>query len=69
MAFEEIIARINLMVGELEAQPEDAHEILEMIHQELNQFKATGQPLPEDLANLERKLEEDFARLVQKDDE
>ncbi len=29
--------------------------------EKLNQLKATGMPLPEDLVTLERKLEEEFA--------
>lgn len=61
MAFEDLKARINLLLTGMENLPEDAHELLEQIHQELNQFKATGQPLPEDLAKLERRLAEEFA--------
>ena len=60
MAFEELIARINLLFSDMENQPHDAHEILEQIHLELNQLKATGQPLPEDLIELESRLEREF---------
>ncbi len=60
MAFEDLKARINLLFTDMENLPEDAHELLEQIHMELAQFKATGQPLPEDLAELERRLEEEF---------
>ena len=60
MAFEELIARINLLYSDMENQPHDAHEILEQIHLELNQLKATGQPLPEDLIELESRLEREF---------
>jgi len=62
MAFDAIIAEIKLMFQRMENQPEDAHEILERIHLELNQLKATGQPLPDDLVELEKKLEDEFAR-------
>ncbi|WP_421853106.1 hypothetical protein [Oricola sp.] len=61
MAFEGLITRLNLMFQEMENQPEDAHELLERIHLELNQLKATGQPLPEDLLALEQRLEEEFS--------
>jgi hypothetical protein len=61
MAFETLIARINMLFTDMENKPEDAHELLEQIHLELNQFKATGQPLPEDLIRLEERLEQEFA--------
>ena len=60
MAFDDLIARIGLLVNEMENRPEDAHEILEQIHMELNQMRATGQPLPDDLIELEKRLERDF---------
>ena len=60
MAFENLITRLNVMFSEMENQPEDARELLEQIHMELNQLKATGQPLPEDLVDLERRLEAEF---------
>ncbi len=56
MAFEELLAKIYLLLNDMENQPHDAHEILEKIHLELNQLKATGQPLPEDLIELERQF-------------
>lgn len=60
MAFDDLIARIGLLVNEMENRPEDAHEILEQIHMELNQMRATGQPLPDDLLELEKRLEREF---------
>jgi hypothetical protein len=62
MAFEAMKAQIEQMFVQMETQPEDAHELLDRIHLELNQMKATGMPLPEDLAILEKKLDEEFAR-------
>ena len=62
MAFDDLIARINMLFTEAENRPEDAHELLEYIHQELNQLKATGQPLPDDLVEFEKRLEREFAR-------
>ena len=66
MAFEDLIARVNLLLNDMETQPQDAHELLEQIHMELNQLKATGQPLPEDLSQLERRLEQEFAAIAKK---
>jgi hypothetical protein len=61
MAFESFITRLNMLFSEMENQPEDAHELLEQIHLELNQLKATGQPLPQDLVELEERLEREFS--------
>ena len=60
MAFEDLMAKINLFLSDVEHQPEDLHERLEQLHLELNQLRATGQPLPDDLARLEKQLEEEF---------
>jgi hypothetical protein len=57
MAFEDIIARIQLLLTEMQNQPEDEHELLEQVHAELAQMRSTGQPLPEDLVELEKQLE------------
>ena len=65
MAFEDLIARINLFLSDVENEPKDAHEILEQLHLELNQLRATGQPIPDDLARLERQLDEEFSGLRQ----
>ncbi len=60
MAFEELMLRINMLVTEMENKPEDAHELLEQLHMELQKLKALGQPLPEDLVKLENLLVEEF---------
>lgn len=62
MAFEGLITRLNMMFNDMENQPEDAHELLEQIHLELSQMKATGQPLPADLRELEDRLNAEFER-------
>ncbi len=60
MTFEDLIVKINLLLSEMEKKPEDLHEMFEQIHLELNQLKATGQPLPDDLVRLEKQLEQEF---------
>lgn len=62
MAFDDLVLSINLLVSEMENEPEDAHEILERLHLQLNQLRATGLPLPDDLVELEKRLERDFQR-------
>lgn len=60
MSFEDLLARINLIIRGAEQEPEDAHELLEQLHLEIHQMRAMGQPIPEDLAQLERRLEREF---------
>lgn len=67
MAFDDLITRINMLFVEMENQPEDATQLLEQIRLELNQMKATGQPLPDDLVKLEERLEAEFAGAAQAD--
>lgn len=66
MAFEDLITRINMLFVEMENQPHDTTELLEQIRLELNQMKATGQPLPEDLVRLEERLEQELEAAAQK---
>lgn len=60
MAFEELKAQIGMLLGEMNEQPEDLHELYHRIHQELNELRATGAALPADLLALERRLLEEF---------
>ncbi len=59
MAFDAIKAEIDLLMTRLAGQPEDRHELHELIRERLNQLKAMGMPLPEDLVELELELSED----------
>jgi hypothetical protein len=60
MALEEIKARISLLLEEMVNQPEDEHEVLEQLRERLNELRAMGMPLPDDLVALEKRLEERF---------
>jgi hypothetical protein len=57
MAFEQLKAEIAMLVQQMEDEPEDVHELHARIRQKLAELKATGQPLPDDLAALERRLD------------
>ncbi|CCB64110.1 MULTISPECIES: hypothetical protein [unclassified Hyphomicrobium] len=61
MAFDQIKLEISLLLTEMQNEPEDRHEIYLSLREKLNQLKATGMPLPEDLVTLERELEKEFA--------
>ncbi len=59
MALEELEAQINLLLTSVEENPEDLHEIHELIRQKLAQIRALGLPLPADLVELEQRLATD----------
>ncbi|MBS0232835.1 MAG: hypothetical protein JSR99_05055 [Proteobacteria bacterium] len=61
MAFDQIKLEIEQLLTDMQNQPQDKHEIYLSLVEKLNQLKATGMPLPEDLVTLERELEEEFA--------
>ena len=60
MALDELKAQIGYLLTSLEDNPEDTHELHELIRQKLAQIKAMGLPLPQDLVDLEARLEKDF---------
>ncbi len=62
MAFEDLKAEISLLVSQINNQPEDVHELYEVLHQKLNELRATGQTLPNDLVELERRMLKEFPK-------
>ena len=62
MALEELQLQISMLVSQINNQPEDVHELYELLHQKLNEFRMTGQPLPDDLIKLEQRMLEDFPK-------
>jgi len=61
MAFEDKEAELGLLLTQMQDEPEDWHELYEQIRQKLNELKAFGMPLPQDLVDFERDLEAEFA--------
>lgn len=61
MAFESLKMQISLLLTEMQNEPEDRHEIYLQLREKLNEMKAFGMPLPEDLVKMERDLEAEFA--------
>jgi len=57
MALEQIKAQIALLLEDMVNQPEDAHEVHESLREKLNELRALGMPLPDDLVELERRLD------------
>jgi predicted nucleic acid-binding Zn-ribbon protein len=62
MALEELQTQISLLVSQINNQPEDVHELYELLHQKLNELRLTGQPLPKDLIELEQRMLEEFPK-------
>jgi hypothetical protein len=61
MAFENLKAEIDLLLTQMQNEPEDRHELYLHIVQKLNELRAFGMPLPQDLVRLEESLEAEFA--------
>ncbi len=56
MDIEELTAGINVLVQQMESEPDDLHEIHFKLRELLNEMKATGMPLPADLVELDKAL-------------
>ena len=57
MAFEALKIRLLMMLDEATHQPEDLHELQEELREEIANFKAQGLPVPDDIAQLEERME------------
>jgi hypothetical protein len=61
MAFENVQAEIGILMTRMQNEPEDRHELYLQLTEKLNELKAFGMPLPQDLVELEHALEAEFA--------
>jgi hypothetical protein len=59
MALEQLRAEIEMLVQQMADEPEDIHELHARIRSKLNEIKAMGMPLPDDLVALERQLDQE----------
>lgn len=60
MAFEDLKAELALLINQMENQPEDRHELYLQIRERLNEMRAFGMPVPDDLVKFEEELEAQF---------
>lgn len=60
MAFENVQAELGILMTRMQNEPEDKHELYLQIMEKLNELKAYGMPLPQDLVDLEHALEDEF---------
>jgi hypothetical protein len=61
MAFEAVKAEIGILLTKMQNEPEDRHELYLQLMEKLNELKAYGMPIPDDLLELEKALEAEFA--------
>ncbi|MDO9382175.1 MAG: hypothetical protein Q7T86_04860 [Hyphomicrobiaceae bacterium] len=61
MTFDEFTAEIGLLLTRMQNEPEDRHEVYQVLKERLNEMRAYGMPLPQDLLDMEKSLEEEFA--------
>lgn len=61
MTFENLKAGIALLLDQMGENPGDAHEIQEKLREKLSEMRALGLPVPEDLVDLERRLNADLS--------
>jgi hypothetical protein len=61
MALETLKAEIAMLLDMLGEHPQDRHELSIQLKEKLNQYRAFGMPLPDDLVQLEAELEREFA--------
>ena len=60
MSFEDKEAELGWLLTRMQNEPADWGELYEQIRVKLNELKAFGMPLPQDLVEFERDLEEEF---------
>lgn len=62
MSFEQIKARIAMMLEESTYQPEDLHEAREVLREQIAELQAQNQTVPRDLQELANRLDEAFSQ-------
>ena len=54
-------AALSLLLDEMEGEIEDRHEVYLRLAMLLNQMRALNMPIPDDLAEMEREMSQEFA--------
>ncbi|HEX4891951.1 MAG TPA: hypothetical protein VFV47_01590 [Hyphomicrobiaceae bacterium] len=63
MAFEALKAEIAMLVETLEGRPpDDKYEVALLLHNKIQELKAFGMPVPQDLIELEQVLDAELQR-------
>ncbi|MGY8995588.1 MAG: hypothetical protein ACKVH7_04020 [Alphaproteobacteria bacterium] len=56
MAFEDLKAELGILLERVNDESEDRMELYERLHEMLNEMRAFGMPMPDDLKVLEMQL-------------
>ena len=62
MTMDDLDAEISYLMEQMEGELGDSHEIFFRLKQILDTFRAEGLPVPENLAKLEKDLDERFKK-------
>jgi len=62
MSFEQIKARIALALEESTYQPEDLHEMREVLREQVADLRSQNLTVPDDLLELEKRLDAAFSK-------
>ncbi len=62
MDLDELEASIGLLLQQMEDQPEDRHELYLQLREKINEMRAYGMPVPDDLMQLVKALEAEFVQ-------
>jgi hypothetical protein len=60
VALSDIQNEIVSLLQQMTNQPEDVHQLAEQIREKLSLLRAEGLPIPDDLLELEQRLERDY---------
>lgn len=60
MAFDKLKDDISILLTEMQNEPQDVREIHLALKEKLNELKAFGMPLPDDLVKLEQDLDREL---------
>ena len=60
MDFDDIKAELGILMTRMQNEPQDRHELYLMVMEKLNQMRAFGMPVPEDLVKLEAEFAQDM---------
>ena len=61
MAFDDVKAELGILLTRMQNEPTDKHELYLQLMEKLNELRAFGMPLPQDLVAMEKALEAEFA--------
>jgi hypothetical protein len=61
MAFDDVKAELGILLTRMQNEPQDKHELYLQLMEKLNELRAYGMPLPQDLVEMEKALEAEFA--------